>query len=242
MKRPRGLTLLEVVAALALLVLLSGSVFSFFFNVTRRREQLASMATQQHDVALLMDRLESALFSAVAIAPDGSAGVKGSGDELSVATRRVESTLEGEAALADITTLKFAFDENARAIRLHTGAGGSATLLGRVDRVRFRYSDGRTWREAFDALSQAGLPVAVEVSIWLAPREARGDVEDRLRSPADDGTLDPLSDGVDRGGAEFDFSADSEEGAPDWTPREPDHVRVIVVPDAPVAGWKAVGQ
>ncbi|MCC7388219.1 MAG: prepilin-type N-terminal cleavage/methylation domain-containing protein [Phycisphaerales bacterium] len=233
----RGMTLLEVMFALAILAVLSVGVGAFYFEMNTRRDRLVLMATQQRDVSLYFDRLEGALLSALAVAPDGSAGVRGDATSLSVATRAVQPSFEDNAALDDGCVMTFAFDEPGRRCTQSVAAGGqsiSEPVLSSVERLRYRYSDGRRWSQSFDSASAGGLPVAVEVSVWLAS----GQPSTPEGPPAAPGPTEP--GGPD--GASFEEPEDElgpldiptpepEEAV--WTPREPDHVRVIGIPDAP---------
>jgi hypothetical protein len=104
--------------------------------------------------------------------------------------------------------------------------------------VRFRYHDGRGWRESFDA-SRGGLPAAVEVAIWIrgaepvaeevpqAPEPARP--SRRMTVHADDGPEESPSPA----GLVEDDGVEEEPELPPPPAREPDRVRVMVVPDGP---------
>lgn len=269
----RAMTLVEVLAALALLVLLSGAVFGFFVDMVTRRDQLSALAIQQRDASFLFDQIDAALMTAVAQSPDGSAGVKGSKDKLTIVSRQVVPAMDGKAALADAHRLEVRFDERAGHIdeTLNAAIEGfddkplTETALERVERMRFRYSDGRSWSESFDSMSKGGLPVAVEVSIWFAPRNAttstrRGNAGASSAAHATDATNDARDQGVQGDDAPIGFDGSNgfnrqhttqgrfddgigdgldEQGdmAVPWTPRQPDRVRVIVIPDAPLAPW-----
>lgn len=239
------MTLLEVMLALALLVVLSAGVMGFFFQITARRDQLVRLASQQRDISLLFDRVESSLLAAVAVSPDGSAGIKGGATSLTITTRGVAPALGEEAGLADACTTTFAFSESAaECSQTVTGAGGasgsvSERVLRLVERMRFRYSDGKKWSSTFDSIEAGGLPVAVEVSVWFEPRVPRPKpVEPMLQEPmGSEGKARPgdALPGSERPGSEPRGFAQyqPEPEAHVWTPREPDHVRVISVPDAP---------
>ncbi len=237
------MTLLEVMLALVLLLVLSVGVMGFFFQITARRDQLVRLASQQRDISLLFDRVESALLSAVAVSPDGAAGIKGDATSLTVTTRGVTPSFGNDAALSDACTTSFVFNEQAAQCSQSVAASGSESdalnepLLSLVERMQFRYSDGKNWRSTFDSIESGGLPVAVEVSVWFAPREPRGERVDPVPgvSMGNDGGTGSRGGALGSEVAEFglgDFSGPESE-APAWTPREPDHVRVISVPDAP---------
>ncbi len=234
------MTLLEVMLALGLLLVLSAGVMGFFFQITARRDQLVRLASQQRDISLLFDRVESSLFAAVAVSPDGSAGIKGDATSLTITTRGVVPALGEEAGLVDACATTFAFSERAaECSQSVTGTGGasgsvSEPVLRLVERMRFRYADGKKWSSIFDSIEAGGLPVAIEVSVWFEPRVPRP-------SPDGPSLQEPMGGGGDalpgserlgsepRGFAQYQ----PEPEVPVWTPREPDHVRIISVPDAP---------
>lgn len=234
--RGRAMTLLEVMFALAILVVLSVGVGAFYFEMTARRDRLVLMATQQRDVSLYFDRVEGALLSALAVTTDGSAGVKGDATSLTVATRAVQPSLDEAAALDDGCVMTFEFSEASRRCTQSVVTGEqsvSEPVLSSVERLRYRYSDGRSWTSGFDSMDQGGLPVAVEVSVWLVP-SGRAEPAGTADAGRVDGEAlgDPSLAVMDDELGPLDIPvAEPEEAV--WTPREPDHVRVISIPDAP---------
>ena len=234
------MSLIEVMLALAILAVLAVGVTAFFFQVSSRQGRLLDIASRQRDASVVLGRLESAIMHAVAVGPDGAAGIQGDETSLTVITRGVWPMLAGDAAVGDACALSFMFDEPGRACTLVAQSVGRMSgaspqpepVLGRVERVRLRYSDGRRWTGSYDSVSAGGLPVAVEVSIWFAAAGRRG-AEERppeMLAPGSEefGPFGP------EGLLEPEFAIEQEESG--WVPREPDHVRIIGVPDAPE--WK----
>ena len=234
------MSLIEVMLALAILAVLAVGVTAFFFQVSSRQARLLDIASRQRDASVVLGRLESAIMHAVAVGPDGTAGIKGNETSLTVINRGVWPMLAGDAAVGDACALTFMFDEPGQTCTLVAQAVGRMSgsspqpepVLGRVERVRLRYSDGRRWAGTFDSVSAGGLPVAVEVSIWFAAAGRRGQ-EDRPTEmdPQEPEDLEPFGPA---GFDEPDFVMEQDETG--WVPREPDHVRIIGVPDAPE--WK----
>lgn len=234
------MSLIEVMLALAILVVLSVGVTAFFFQVSSRQGRLIDIASRQRDASVVLGRLESAVMHAVAVGPDGAAGIKGDETSLTVITRGVWPMLSGDAAVGDACAVTFMFDEPGQACtivaqavgRLRGSSPQPEPVLGRVERVRLRYSDGRRWSGSFDSVSAGGLPVAVEVSIWFAAagrRVAEDQPPELIAQDSED--FEPF------GPDDFfepDFAMEQDETG--WVPREPDHVRIIGVPDAPE--WK----
>jgi type II secretory pathway pseudopilin PulG len=237
------MTLIEVLAALAILVVLSGGVVGFFLGVTDRRDQLARLAAQQRDAAALFDRLEAALMTSLAVAPDGSAGIRGDEKSITVVARSVYPVFEGPSAVADAAVMTLSFDEARAAcdctLAPLAGAGEPLTesILEHVERIRFRYLRARNWSDSFESLSAGGLPAAIEISVWLEPRTGpRSQQAPPAPTPADFATYggDPESEDLPFG--PLDLPPEPEQ-AP-WTPREPDYLRVLVVPEGPPMGWE----
>lgn len=229
------MTLIEVMLALAILVVLAVGVTEFFFQVITRRDRLVEIAGQQRDGAMLFGRLESAIMNAVSVGPDGAAGVSGGETSLSVITRGVSPMLAGNAAVGDTSRVSFEFVERSRSCTLGVAPGWDPAasvaepVLGRVERVQFRYSDGRRWSGTFDSASAGGLPVAIELSIWFDS----GPIERPAGTPGQGSEQDDT--GFERfGPLDLPELGPADEAAEDaWIPREPDLMRVFGVPDAP---------
>lgn len=240
----RAMTLVEVMLALAILVVLSAGVTAFFVQVSARRDRLVTIAAQQRDAAVLFGVLEAAVMHAVAVGPDGSAGFVGDQTSLSVVTRRVSPMLAGDAALADASRVAFSFDERGGLCTLSWSAAGSREesvsepILGDVERVRLRYSNGRSWTGSYDSASSGGLPIAVEVSVWFATDSREPDSAlDPFGSAGPDDVGNTAGNDLPGPFDERDFGVFDEDE--EWVPREPDHIRVIGVPDAP--SWEEQG-
>ena len=118
--------------------------------------------------------------------------------------------------------------------------GGSTpeleTVCDHVEAVRVRYFDGKEWKASFDSLSAGALPVAVEVAVWFGTPKKDENAAGPAARPAKSGGTK---------GAKTEPDATSDEGAPAkqdaaaaLPSREPDRLRVIVVPDGPAASWK----
>ncbi len=104
-------------------------------------------------------------------------------------------------------------------------AGPRELRLGRIGTVRFRYYDGREWRDSFDSAALGQLPVAVEIRLWLGAPDA----PDPGLEP------DPASLAATVESAEVDDGMKDRVPRPSLDPatgaRLPDRVRVIAVPD-----------
>jgi prepilin-type N-terminal cleavage/methylation domain-containing protein len=193
----RGFTLIEVLLALAISVLLSAAVLSLLFNLGRRRTAMIRLASDQQSAGVFLDRLESDLSTALAGDEELGAGVKGTATELALLSRGVLLQGAGTArGLGDLQGSRYLFDPEAGALKARRWSAGRGSgesgdfevISSRMSRVRFRYFDGRAWKESFDSVSERALPVAVECAIWagnVPPPEAGTDIPpgapDRVR-------------------------------------------------------------
>ncbi|MGQ0626941.1 MAG: prepilin-type N-terminal cleavage/methylation domain-containing protein [Phycisphaerales bacterium] len=185
----RAFTLLEVLVALALAILLLGALMAFLGQLQRQRAVLTIESDQLQGAGLLMDRLEGELLCVVAGDAVVGAGVKGDSNSLALLSLVVPSVRSGgRAAFAQggMVRTTYTFDPAAALIRasrvdvLAAGGTPSTGEIGRgMTRVRFRYyaksSSGiGTWRDSFDALTEGGLPLAIEVALWFGSSAPAG--------------------------------------------------------------------
>jgi prepilin-type N-terminal cleavage/methylation domain-containing protein len=249
-------TLMEVILAVALLALLSGAMCTFIWDLETRRRELAAAARDQQAGGVLVERLEGDLLAGLVGDPVVGAGVQGTATGVKLLTRGVAmlgggggrgsgaTARGGEAGGArtgaggDLIGAEYVFDESGGVLkgrRWNAGLGAAAagefeTISDRVERVRLRYFDGREWVESFNSLERGALPVAVEVAVWfrtgVKPKAAEtgGAGASGLKVDA----TKPLSAATDAG-----MSVDAV-----LPLRDPDRLRVIVVPDGPSAAWK----
>ena len=118
-------------------------------------------------------------------------------------------------------------------------------------RERRRYSDGTTWRDSFDSGSSGALPVAIEVAVWFGDPSVATGGGTTTKSPAAAGgpasTTKQSGSAQDQASTPGDAAGDAMSGSPQGSlssgspplpQREPDRLRVIVVPDGPVTSWK----
>ena len=243
-------TLIEVLLAMALLALLLGAFYSYLNSASSAQQAARDAAAKQLAARTLCDMLERDLMCSLAGDPSAGAGINGSATELSVLTRSVGPALatagyDDRSASADLESATYRFDESNTVVTISrapvvayvldvesredaSGDQPAHESIGPLERVRFRYYDGRAWRESFDSNASDRLPAAVEIAVWLHPIEEVEpgsefltlieDTEDQI--PVEDEDAD-LEDEFDR-----EFGSDTQE-----TPR-PDVVRVVIIPDA----------
>ena len=246
-------TLTETLVAIVLLLTLSGAVMSFFWNSLERRDTLLALSGEVRAGTLLLERLEADFLTAIAADGKGGAGIVGDRASVRVVSRGVRPTLNGGTAsgsLGDEQGLAVRFDGASGRVSLRRwsgddpGEGSDEVVAEGVSALRLRYFDGRSWRDSFDSKAAGDLPVAVEVALWFRrpgdplPRAA---VESEGISPPEDGSGtgweedDPFA-----APASFDdaMAWEDEVEPADLPEREPDRVRVIIVPDGPSAAWR----
>ena len=94
-RRCSGFSLFEVLVALALTVLLLGTLFTFYFNLLNARQRLIDTATQHRSADLLIERLETELMTCIVGSAADGAGVKGSPDSITILSRGVAAHRAG---------------------------------------------------------------------------------------------------------------------------------------------------
>jgi hypothetical protein len=183
---------MEALLALALTLMLAGMVSSFLYTLSRSKKLAQDAAVELRSVGTFFDRLEDDLAACIAGGDGLGAGVVGAGDRLAVLSRGVgiptDPALGEKAAreqLSDLRGTEFAFDGSASVLgRRWIGAGGPSgqalAVASGVAAVRFRYYDGKSWSDTFDSSKSGGLPVAIEVGVWVASGGPAVAAEDTL--------------------------------------------------------------
>jgi hypothetical protein len=217
-------------------------VVGFVFQLAERRGVLLEHSRRLIAADAMMEAIEGDVFTCLAGDGRRGAGVKGDATTLRVLSRSVQLGMDRTAARMardDLRSTEYRFDSArgvvsaARASVLFAdegSGGGRETILERVERVRFRYYDGREWRESFDSTAAGKLPAAIEVGVWFgSPRDsqdtAMAEDEAEAGGAARRGGPDEMMDlgeeprEMGNGAAEEDLSP-------------PDRLRIIVVPDS----------
>ena len=245
----RAFSLLEVLLALTLILALSASVYAFLFELLDRRTRIIEETDSTGGIAAVFDRVQTDLAFAVAsgVAGDGGAiaGVRGDAEELSILSRAVLGPKGPDDTdhPGDLRRAVVRFDADSRRLLGRSGRAGSAengdefVLAEGVRAARFRFHNGSSWRESFDSRSAGGLPVLVELSIWLGDpvepddRETLGDDFDADMLDDDD-ELSPFEEPFGFA-PDAAFDLDLDPGLdPELELGPPDRRRVFIVPDA----------
>ena len=178
----RGMTLLEVLLASAILVILLGIVWevtAFFLRAetTRKRQ-----TDQQRIVRHWTQRVSEDIRSAI---QDTEQLNKSVGDEtirhfgLSGTTTQLRIDISNyswqTAETSELKTIFYDFQPTNGLVRREQDYATPKTASGTVDIVpeivggSFRYYDGRTWHDYWASLDRKGAPSAVEVTFFSLP-------------------------------------------------------------------------
>ena len=210
----RAFTLIEILLALVLIVALGAAIYSFTANLAARRARTERTAETLRGPGRLFDMLSDDLAAAIAASPAAGSGVKGSATDLVVLSRALAAD-----ASTDLRRSHYALSAADRTFTAQRGRANGpdpdpAVLARGIERVQFRYHDGKTWADTFDSQAVGALPGLIEVSVWVA-----SDSPAKASEPA----ATPVS-------------SDTETQAPPSRPA--DRLRLIRVPDGPASAWK----
>lgn len=234
----RAFSLFETLIALGLIVVLSASVFTFIFELLDRRERLIDATLATGSRAAIFDRLERDLAAAV-VATGQRAGVVGASESISVVSRGVVAprSPDDTGSPGDLVSAELRFESDTGRLLARSApvlrSSSEPEFVPIADglrSVRFRFHDGRAWRDSFNSRSAGRLPMLVELSLWAG----------RPDDPEDPEELDPLADASPDADAPEDLfntgprsaqlSADDLLEPEDLGP--PTRRRVFIVPDA----------
>lgn len=243
-----GFTLFEVLLAVALAAVLSGGIYAFLVTLQLRQGQILSLSERMRGGSRLIERLEGDVLASVTGTPGRGAGIDGEHDRVRILTRGVTPPLAGgvRTPLGDLQGVEMTFDGAAGVVRARrfdalggTPAGEAEVIAEGLERVRFRYHDGRAWRGSFQSLQAGGLPAAVEVAIWFGQgAPAAGRERDDEAGAGGMGGVERAEGRAPREPMWIEEEAGPGEEEPPR--RAPDRVRVIVVPDGAKAGGEAL--
>jgi len=240
----RGLTLIEMLLAIALTLALMGSMFAFYFNVLSSRSVIIEHMRQQQAATTLISWIDSDLATCVAGDATIGAGVKGDSTNLRVLTRGIAARVAAHGAddpevFSDLQLAEYRFNANElriegrRAPTVFTGTNASSegsqfsSLDGTIHHLRFRYFSNGQWQDSFNSLQADRLPAAVEIALWLNPVSDDNEDVTEWSTPS----TQPMS-GESTATAPVEMAQDdSPSRSRDELP-SPDRVRVIVIPDS----------
>jgi hypothetical protein len=176
---------MEVLIVMGLLLLLSGAMFGFLWNLTAGRDRLIAIGRDEQSGGVVIERVENDLLCGIA-GGGGHAGIDGGATRLRMLTRGVWPGADASAggkSLGDLQGTELAFNGGSLTASSWVGAAGpgeAEVVSDRIAGCRFRYFDGREWQESFDSQASGRLPAAIEVSLWFGS-PAAGRPADRRR-------------------------------------------------------------
>lgn len=245
--RRSAFTLLEVLLAIGLIGILSGSLFTFLWQVSAQKAAVSQRAMDDQSADAVIERLESALTGAVAADSSGNAGIQGSSTSLKVLSRGVGLPMKEEDrawSAGDLQGTEFKFESGAIKARrwdAHQSRAGGGTpssyeiVSDHVGAMKLRFFDGQDWADTFDSKELKSLPVAIEVSLWFGtPPPAAATSETNKSTDTKSAAKSP-----ERATTPLQVPPAGTISTPDKGPATPaDRVRIIVVPDGPTTAWK----
>lgn len=235
--RGRGFTLVEVLVALGLVVALAAGMYGFVTSMHTRQARISEETSRSGGVSAFFDQLESDLLTCVARDARLGGGVRGNADSLTVVSRGVG--VSSDAALTDAraTEYRFAGGMIMASRRESSGGGQGQPICPGVEKLRFRYYDGTSWRDSFDSAQAGTLPVAIEAAVWFV---GNGPATDESRAESPSSATAKNEDSTAVGPDEIEkFEPESFEDPEEAAARPADRVRLIVVPDGPVSNLKS---
>ncbi len=226
----RGFTLIEVLVAIGVLLVLSGTMLALTRSLVDARASLAQRLADHRAATATLEALEEAAL-VCEVRTTAGAGIEGTATTLRLvgpmlvrpaapaASRRLVATnLRHDPATRTLTLARHPLD----------AAAPESELSRRVERLELRYHDGTAWRTSFDSRAAGRLPRAIDVAIWFGEAiEPDPDAD-----PDAPDAVDPADAPAPAGPAANQAGFEDEIATVDEILREPDRRRVIAIPDA----------
>lgn len=225
-----GFTLMEVLVSLGVLAILTSAMGAYLWDLRSQTLLLKDLTDDRRCSELLFQLIEEHLGTAISQTVSGEAGLVGEADSLVLTSRKIVPSSSSEVrSITPTQGVRIEFDRETNTIRLAASdrADAREAISHRIERLRFRYFDGRRWSDRFVASGDAALPVLIEAGIWfLPPGAARASSE-----PDDEGLIPAEEEFTNR------FSTDDvrstfeiiEERERERIVRAPDRLRVFAV-------------
>jgi len=203
----RGITLLELLLAVAIFIVLLGIVWSATLYLLRAEQRRMQQTEQQRIVRawtqIISDDFQSAIQDTEQLTKgvDGETirhfGVSGTAMQLRI---DVSSYSWRTAESSELRTIFYDFQPENGLVRREqdyaspTSAAGIIRVAPEIVGGQFRYFDGRTWHEHWSSLDHKSAPAAIEVTIRSLPlgeanrwrnqvSDAREPVENKISVP-----------------------------------------------------------
>ncbi|MSR41366.1 MAG: type II secretion system protein [Phycisphaerales bacterium] len=166
MQCARAMTLLEVLLAISIATMLLGAIGKFAWDIGIARTKLSERATEASCAEAVFSAIERAMETAVVEDDHHASGIVGSESSLRVRSSALSAPMQGQqdAAPSEFASMHVQCVNGRIALDLGRGAAQLDAPV-RAFRIRYLLRDG--WKDAFDARTDGGFPVAIEASIWF---------------------------------------------------------------------------
>lgn len=228
--RRAAFSLLEVLVAIAVLLVLSAAVYAFIFQLMSMREAIADRSERDAALTFAFDVVAASIMTCEVVGVEGEPGIVGTATSLELVCRT--SSLASPIATSEPSGLMRRVEWNQRDQSVWIDDADQDPAITGIARLRFRYHDGRSWSSTYDSAALGRLPFMIEMAVWFAGRGEALEASS-LRSS-------PLDAELRRESFDFPEGMDSENPLDDLEPLSPpDAVRIFVCPDAADQGWEA---
>ena len=162
----RGLTLLEMLIALALILMLTVAVGRFAESYRSGRDFAIEEASRDREIDAMFGRMAKAFAAADA----SVGGVVGQQDGIVIAHRGSVLPAAGSSGsaldlLSDFSRYEFRIEGDIQEAFFSGSAQTEVSWVSSLSVVELRYHDGTNWLDSWK--STAGLPLAIECKIWI---------------------------------------------------------------------------
>lgn len=245
MNHRRAFTLIEVMLALAIMLALAGTVYTFLFDLIDSRDRIMSESDRSRMGIGALEQLERDIMTTIAGSTKLGTGIRGTPTSIELLSRGVTLPIEidSQTVLGDMQGVSLSWDGQygtLSASRWDVLAGARTApevISDKVAYLQLRYYDGSQWRGSFTSSSE--LPVAIEIAIWFGKVEYAGASTPGLSDlpgeapPSDNAAIPEWFEKEQPGFEEEEFDE-----VPIPPQRPPDRLRVMLIPDGPSAGWE----
>lgn len=245
MNERRGFTLIEVMLALAIVLALAGTVYTFLFDLIDSRNRIMLESDRSRMGIGALEQLERDIMTTIAGSSGLGTGIRGGPTWIELLSRGVTLPIEtdSQTVLGDMQGVSLAWDGQYGTLSasrwdvLSGTRNASEIISDKIAYLQFRYYDGSEWRGSFT--SSSSLPVAIEVAIWFGQVEYASGAMLGV-----EGEVDEFGDEVNAAPPEwfeeeeFGFEEEEFDEVPIPPERAPDRVRVMLIPDGPSVGWE----
>ncbi|TVQ75571.1 MAG: prepilin-type N-terminal cleavage/methylation domain-containing protein [Phycisphaeraceae bacterium] len=168
----RGFTLMEVLVSLGVLAILTSAMGAYLWDLRSQTLLLKDLTDDRRYSELLFQTIEEHLGTAISQTMSGEPGMTGEADSLVLTSRKIMPGASSEMQrITPMQGVRIEFDRESNTVWLAASDRPDAreAISHRVERLRFRFFDGRQWSDRFAASGDAALPALIEVGLWFQP-------------------------------------------------------------------------